>query len=86
MQFYQSGKLGASLNICGKIKKEPYKLAIVDRSAIGFRNRKVLIETEPIKLQIRTYKELICIDITAVARHDIILGIPWLRKHNPNIN
>ena len=30
---------------------------------------------EPIKLQIGTYKELISIDITAVAQHNIVLGI-----------
>ena len=57
------------------MKKEPYELAIVDGSAIGFGNGEVLIETEPIKLQIGTYKEFIYIDIIAVARHDIILGI-----------
>ena len=57
------------------MKKEPYELATVDGSTIGFGNGKVLMETEPIELQIRTHKELIYMDITAVARHDIILGI-----------
>ena len=33
-----------------RMKKEPYELATVDGSAIGFGNRKVLIEIEPIKL------------------------------------
>ena len=33
-----------------RIKKELYKLTIVDRSAIGFSNGEVLIETEPIEL------------------------------------
>jgi len=34
----------------------------------------------------RNYTERIRIDICDLGRTDVILGIPWLQTHNPEIN
>jgi hypothetical protein len=45
-------------------------------------NRKVL--SVPITLS-KHYEE-IDLDIFGIATYDIILGLPWLQKHNPKID
>jgi transposase InsO family protein len=37
-------------------------------------------------LEIQDHSEEIDLDYFGLATHDVILGIPWLRKHNPRIN
>ena len=37
-------------------------------------------------LRIQGHHELITLDVLGTAAHDIILGLPWLRKHNPSID
>ena len=41
--------------------------------------------TEPLKLSIGDHSEMICFDIMPNLSHPIILGTPWLRRHNPRI-
>src|SRR5215208_5653169 len=43
-------------------------------------------ETQQQTLQIGTHLEEISFDITNMGKHDIILGRPWHRKHNPTID
>ena len=37
-------------------------------------------------LQIQDHHELITLDVLGTATHDVILGLPWLRRHNPWID
>jgi hypothetical protein len=39
-----------------------------------------------VPLQIHQHHEEIDLDVFEMATHDIILGLPWLRKHNPQID
>lgn len=43
-------------------------------------------EASGVHLDIQGHQERISLDVLGVATHDIILGLPWLRKHNPRIN
>lgn len=43
-------------------------------------------ETIPLPLALQQHHEEITLDVTDMASHDVVLGIPWLRKHNPVIN
>jgi len=43
-------------------------------------------ETETTLMILREHKEKINFDITDTGADDIVLGIPWLRLHNPDIN
>jgi hypothetical protein len=39
-----------------------------------------------VTLNIQKHQEKITFDVFGLATHDIILGLPWLRKHNPRID
>ena len=42
--------------------------------------------TAPITVSIDHYQERLEFDVTDLAHYDVIIGIPWLRKHNPHID
>ena len=39
-----------------------------------------------VPIEIHGHQEWITLDVMEESRHDLILGIPWLRKHNPHVN
>ena len=43
-------------------------------------------ETVPLSLVLQQHHEKISLDVMAMARHDIVLGTPWLERHNPVID
>ena len=67
-------------------KKHPYELRVVNRMLILQNNGEVNQETHPLTTRIHDHEEVLQFDIVNLGRHDIILGRPWLRKHNPQIN
>ena len=40
----------------------------------------------PLPLAFQGHHEEIVLDIVPMARHDVVLGTPWLEKHNPSID
>jgi transposase InsO family protein len=69
-------------------KKKPYQLMVVDGTPIKTQSGEGVVdrETRPVKLSLAKHQEVIQFDIVEMANHDIILGIPWLRKWNPDID
>src|SRR2546421_2472863 len=67
-------------------KKHPYELRVVDGTLISQNNGEVNQETHPLTTKIHDHEEVLQFDIVSLGQHDIILGRPWLRKHNPQIN
>ncbi len=43
-------------------------------------------ETVPLSLVFQKHHEEIVLDVLPTARHDIVLGTPWLERHNPSID
>lgn len=43
-------------------------------------------ETLPVPCVIQKHHEEIVLDVVFMKTHDVVLGIPWLRKHNPAID
>ncbi|KAF7568893.1 hypothetical protein PtrM4_113080 [Pyrenophora tritici-repentis] len=43
-------------------------------------------EVRQVTLNIQGHQEKIDLDVFGLATHDIILGLPWLREHNPRID
>ena len=68
--------------IATQCKKQGYKLIAVNGSALSSMER----ETIPLPLAIQQHHKEITLDVTNIASHDIMLGIPWLRQHNPVID
>lgn len=65
-------------------KKQKYSLRLIDGTEIGY--GKVTHETQETTMRLDAHSELINFDITDTGTDEIVLGIPWLRIHNPTIN
>jgi transposase InsO family protein/murein DD-endopeptidase MepM/ murein hydrolase activator NlpD len=67
-------------------KEEPYRLNAVDGTEVAYGNGIIDMETDHLHVRIRDHTEQLSFDITETAEHQLILGIPWLRKNNPRID
>jgi len=47
---------------------------------------KVKQETKYVNLKIGTHEEMIHFNIMPLDPYELVLGIPWLRKHNPEVD
>lgn len=68
--------------IATRKKKTGYGLIAVNGSPLPSVDR----ETDTIRLAYQQHLEDTSLDIVEMATHDIVLGIPWLRWHNPTID
>jgi hypothetical protein len=67
-------------------KRRPYRLGLVDGSHTSSEDGWVTTETKSLEMKIGTHSEWIQFDVTYLGTHEVILGEPWLRRHNPTIN
>jgi hypothetical protein len=67
-------------------KAYPYQLQLVDGTTAGEDDGMIRKETKPERMRIDGHEELIQLDVVPLGHHLIILGMPWLRKHNPRID
>ena len=65
-----------------KKKDGGYDLKAVDGSDLP----SVDSETMPLVLVLQKHYEEIVLDVVPMARHDIVLGTPWLERHNPSVD
>lgn len=65
-------------------KQHSYSLRCVDGTENAF--GRVTHETQMVTLTMGEHQEKISLDITDTGADEIILGLPWLRQHNPNID
>jgi hypothetical protein len=72
-----------SNNIPLVLKAIPFTLEVVDGRPIS--SGDVIFETMPIQLQIGQHTESIVLNATRLGHYPIILGIPWLKLHDPLI-
>ena len=63
-------------------KNDGYELIAVDGSSLP----SVDSETIPLPMAIQRHHEEITLDVLDTAGHDVVLGMPWLEKHNPVID
>jgi hypothetical protein len=70
-----------------QLKAEPFKLLVVDGEAISSNQGMVTLETVPLEMvMLQGHKETIQFDIVHMNNHACILGVPWLKEHNPHID
>ena len=65
-----------------RMKYGGYGLTAVDGSQLP----RVDSETMPLVLAFPGHTETITLDVLPMARHDIVLGTPWLEEHNPSMD
>jgi hypothetical protein len=68
------------------MKEEPYELKTLERKNVSYGDGNIDQETVPGLLKIGGHQEMITLDIAATGQFEILLGIPWLRMHNPLID
>src|SRR5271168_2223377 len=76
-----------SLGLPTQKRKKPYTLEVVDGTLLSDKESGLITsETPLLDLTSKGYFERIKLDIVPLGRHQIILGVPWLRRHNPSID
>jgi hypothetical protein len=64
-------------------KKNKRRIKVIDGRDIA----DGVIEFEcVVKMYINEHVEELFLDVTSLGRHDLVLGIPWLKTHNPSID
>ena len=66
-------------------KQQPYPLHVANGEPMPNEER-ITHEVRQVTLSIQEHEEKIDLDVFGLATHDIILGLPWLREHNPRID
>jgi RNase H-like domain found in reverse transcriptase/Reverse transcriptase (RNA-dependent DNA polymerase)/Integrase zinc binding domain/Chromo (CHRromatin Organisation MOdifier) domain/Aspartyl protease len=69
-----------------RTKAGPYRLTVVDGTEAGDNHGWIDVETPRGTLTFPGHEEWISLDVAPIGRHEIILGMPWIRKHNPDID
>ena len=81
--MFISERLVRRLGLATRKKKDGgYDVTAVDGSYLP----SVDSETMPLPLAFQEHHEEVILDIMPIARHNIVLGTPWLEKHNPSID
>lgn len=70
-----------------EVKKQGYQLVLADGKVAEYRHGEIDTETVRSKMVTDgTHMEMIRLDVFPLGRHQVILGMPWIRKHNPTID
>lgn len=67
-------------------KHDAYDLVAIDGTSLSSGDGSVVEETIPLTAVIQQHRETFHFDIVRMASHEIVLGMPWLKAHNPSID
>jgi hypothetical protein len=81
---YASTAMGQKLQNWKKDKEKPYPLTMADGTPLGHDDGWVRKELRDVTLDIKGHSEQIVLDVVGI-KYDVILGMAWLRQHNPTI-
>ena len=70
-------------SITGVAKERPQPIVGLNGERLG---PGITHESGPLPMVIGDHFEIINFDITNLGEYDVVLGVPWLRKHNANID
>ena len=79
-----SRKLQKQLKIQDHKKEKPYELTVFNGTTL--KGREVTHHTRPLEMKLQQHHERLPFDIIDLADHEVVLGLPWLRKWNPRID
>jgi hypothetical protein len=84
MQSYMSTTFIKQTRVQTRNKQNPYELWNAGGGKVA--KEGISKETVPIRIAIQQHNEEASFDVLEMATHDIILGMPWLKKHNPVVD
>ena len=67
-------------------KNDSYDLIVVNENSLFNENERVIEETRSLLIAIQHHHEKIIFDIVWMIMHNIVLEMPWLKKHNSDID
>ena len=82
---YASPRVRQQLKDRVRTKVKPYPLNMADGSPTDYGGGWIREELHGIRLRIGHHEERINLDIVSI-KYDILLGMDWLRRHNPVID
>ena len=74
--------LATRLGLPCKLKKTPCSISLADGTMISDH----ITEEVTLQLAVQTHEETLTLDIGCFPKNQIILGMPWLTRHNPVID
>jgi hypothetical protein len=80
---FMSPECKEKLRIPGRIKTEPVPIMGLNGELF---KEKLDQETGDLAIDINDHKEMINFNVTKLGKYEIMLGIPWLSKHNLEID
>jgi hypothetical protein len=80
---FMSPEYKEKLRIPGQIKTEPIPIMGLNRELF---EEKLDQETGDLIIDINNHEEMINFDVMKLGKYKIVLRIPWLSKHNLEIN
>ncbi|KAK6224224.1 reverse transcriptase domain protein [Colletotrichum tabaci] len=83
---FMSPRLINQRQIAWRLKDEPYALQNVEGETVEYDGGIISKETAQLSMVIHGRQEQLVFDITKIGQLDVILGVPWLRKHDPDIS
>ena len=79
---FMSKTLTESKRFTLRQKKDSYRLQIINENSLENNDETVSEETTPLRTAIQQHHEELIFDIVRMINHDIVLKMPWLKKHN----
>jgi hypothetical protein len=67
-------------------KKVPDRALLADGQPLGYGKGLINLKTQEITIEVAGLKERRQLNIVDIGDLDIIVGLDWLQKHNPDVN
>jgi hypothetical protein len=80
---FMSPRCKEKLRVPGQTKSEPMPITGLNGELF---EEKLDQKTGDLAIDINGHKEIINFDVMKLGKYKIVLGIPWLSKHNPEID
>ena len=80
---YMSPDFKAHLGLLGIEKAQPEPISGLNSENLGSHLSE---ELGLVYMAVLGHQEQINFNVTPLGQYDVVLGIPWLRNHNPDIN
>ena len=65
---------------------QSYQLGTIDGTTIDHNSGRVDTRTQFLSMQVMDHRENMTFDVTNTGSHQAVLGIPWLKQHNPDVD
>lgn len=84
---FMSPQTVSKMRVVTELKEEPYELTLIDGNPIEIAKGTIACETTVCTMAIGTnHQEEIRFDLAPLGRHMVVLGMPWIKKHNPSVD